>query len=165
MTERTANYQRAELAAEKMLKENFIIEPPVDVLEIARNTGLYVLEGSFDRYSDVAGYLDMNSGRIVVNEAEPSNRQAFTVAHEIGHYVLHLRELKDNPELGIVYRRAIAGEKNPIEQEANCFAANLLVPKKFLARYLGQDRTRIAEIFGVSEEVIGYRLKSFGITQ
>ena len=59
-----------------------------------------------------------------------------------------------------MYRKAL-GELNqdPKEKEANCFAANLLVPAELLEKYKDYNIDTIAKIFGVSQEVIGYRLQ------
>jgi len=51
--------------------------------------------------------------------------------------------------------------KTPIEQEANCFATNLLVPASFLQQYLDDfpdiTNQQLSKAFGVSAEVIHYR--------
>ena len=56
-------------------------------------------------------------------------------------------------------------DKEPKEQEANCFAANLLVPKKMLEIIMKDydlsknDIPALSKFFGVSDDVIKYRLK------
>jgi Zn-dependent peptidase ImmA (M78 family) len=87
-------------------------------------------------------------------------RQAFTLAHELGHWLLHNEKLRESPELSILFSKPL-GElnKEPIEKEANCFAASLLVPKSFLEEYKDEDPLTIAQIFGVSQDVIGFRIK------
>ena len=140
-----------------MLKDNFITEPPVPVIELAKRQGLDVVFVEHDAFDNVSGFIDFDSREIVVNAKESIGRQAFTIAHEIGHWVLHREKLEANKELSIVYRRAIAADKEPIEQEANAFAAELLVPREMLRAYFGVPSSIVAKAFGVSEDVVGYR--------
>jgi len=76
---------------------------------------------------------------IVVNRVHPPVRRALTIAHEIGHLVLHASALAKNPDIGVLYRRSLVGEKDLIEQEGNCFAANLLVLEFMLAKLYRYD--------------------------
>ena len=58
----------------------------------------------------------------------------------------------------ILYRKPL---NNPgetwMEQEANWFAANLLVPTEMLKKYEHLSQKEAANIFRVSTSVIGYR--------
>ena len=55
-------------------------------------------------------------------------------------------------------------DKEPKEQEANCFAANLLVPKKMLKKIMKDydlsnfDVSALSNFFGAPEDVIRYQL-------
>ena len=101
-----------------------------------------------------AGFAPYHSG------ADSPNRQAFTIAHEIGHFVLHRPLLENKPDLGVLFRQPIGAESDPIEKEANCFAANMLVPKHRLNPWdRWQKESVVAQLFGVSEEVVRYRFK------
>lgn len=56
-------------------------------------------------------------------------RVNFTLAHELGHYMLHRRDLdSDRFECGEQDMRNERQNQNSIEKEANAFAANLLMP-------------------------------------
>lgn len=74
---------------------------------------------------------------------DPSPRQRWIIAHELGHYWLHLRHgggrgFKDfDPQLSY----ALAG-LSPGEREAAAFAAALLVPREALTD--GADRLQVA---------------------
>lgn len=86
----------------------------------------------------------------------------FTVAHELGHIILE--HDTNSPGYGVLFRdSAKPKNKNPMEQEADCFAANLLVPTSMLREYLenypGVPNLLLARLFGVSEEVIRWRRK------
>lgn len=86
---------------------------------------------------------------ILSNKYDSPSRQKFTIAHELGHCILHQKELEYNRDIVVFYRKAITSESNPLEQEANCFAANLLVPDSFLRKFLEQSKTNkdLANIF------------------
>lgn len=116
-------------------------------------SGLFVIkgEGAYIRY----------------NKKENEERQRFTIAHELGHFILH----KDTPLFvdkldKIMYRNndSTTGEMRK-EREANSFAASLLMPKKFIKKELknapDNDKDPIsylAKKFKVSEQAMTYRL-------
>ncbi len=149
--------------AEEVLEQNFVQEPPVDIYDLAGLNGLEVVEKVFpDELSHISGLIanEDSKPRVYVNLSDAPNRQKFTVAHELGHWLLHADELSKNPNLSILFRIAI-GElnKDPWEREANIFAANLLVPLPLLGKYRnGKTNEELASLFGVSKDVIGYRL-------
>lgn len=75
-----------------------IHEIPVNVWQIARDLGLEVLEANFknknvsgsiivtEKIPDLLKSFNTNKA-IILNRDEDSKVQAFTVAHELGHYV------------------------------------------------------------------------------
>lgn len=149
--------------ADKVLSENLVSEPPVKVTDIARNYGLLVKEVDLGSFGDrVAGFIEPKQKVIYVNKQDKPNRKAFTVAHELAHSLMHEKELhSDTDKYAVLYRRPLgAPQEDQIEKQANAFAARLLVPKNMLENYKDNaDISTIAKIFGVSEELIGYRLK------
>jgi len=145
--------------ARQVLEENFIIKPPVIGARLAMAYGLEVLESEFKpEYAHIAGFIDFDKNTILINADDSLNRKNFTAAHELGHYLL-----KHNVENGytVLLRNPDAMVKTPVEQEANSFAANVLVPESFLREYLDNyphvANWQLAGVFGVSEEVIRYR--------
>jgi len=79
------------------------------------------VSGVITRSSDTAsGFV------IYVEQSEPSFRQRFTAAHEIGHFVLHRESIGEGIEDNYLLRAK--GMSNRQEQEANQFAADLLMP-------------------------------------
>jgi len=155
--------RHAQLKADEVLADNIVTEPPVRVTDIARNYDLLVEEvdlGSFG--ARVAGFIDPKQKIIYVNKKDKANKQAFTVAHELAHWLMHQDKLHSEPnKYAVLYRMPLGSPQNDeIEKEANAFAARLLVPKEMLEKYKdNSDISTIADIFGVSEELIGYRLK------
>ena len=83
--------------------------------------------------SDIIGGIDFDSNTIIINSAieDHIGRYSFTIAHEIGHHVLH-RELFLKARSGdsIMCR---GGSKRPIEEmQADRFAEALLVPRSIV---------------------------------
>jgi Zn-dependent peptidase ImmA (M78 family) len=152
------NFTRAKDLAREVLDANFITAPPVQIYELAENYGLRVFVAEFDD-PDVAGTIDLKKACIVVNSYDTVERQAFTIAHELGHWLLHKEDPGLKKEITIFFRKPLGGENEWWEKEANWFAANVLVPKEMLDRYKDKDEREVAKVFGVSPSVIGYRRK------
>lgn len=154
-----ANYGRAKLFAYRVLQENCVIEPPVNVEEIARN---YVSDIEYVRfkppYDAIAGYIDFERRAILINVEDSPQRRRFTIAHELGHLLMHWDIVQADPEKGIMMRSPIGGQKEVIEQEANCFAAQLLVPSTFSRPNMTVGE--VARVFDVSNDMAGFRIKS-----
>jgi len=158
------NYTKAVKAAQLVLSENYVLAEPVNVRDIAKNYGLEVVDADFgEKLSNVAGFINPENRTIYLNSGNPENRKTFTIAHELGHWILHRDKLEKEPEKYAVLYRIPLGRLNqdPVESEANCFAANLLVPKTYLEKHIEKysDVDQLANIFNVSTEVIGFRLK------
>lgn len=136
--------------------------PPIPVLEIAESHGVDVIITDFGDAGDrVAGFCDFGSARLYVNAKDALTRQTFTMAHELGHWILHREFFDAHPErYQILPRFQRAAANDPFEQEANCFAANLLVPDRLLLPVKGAQVATLAEIFAVSREMMENRLKS-----
>lgn len=154
--------QKVEDKVNEVISENFVVEAPVPIVEIARNYGLLVKEVDLGNFGDrVAGFIDPLQKIIYVNEKDKPPRQAFTVAHELAHWLMHQDKLQSEPnKYAVLYRMPLGKTEDEIEKEANAFAARLLVPRKLLNKYENKSNiATVAKIFGVSEELIGYRRK------
>jgi Zn-dependent peptidase ImmA (M78 family) len=138
----------------------FMQEPPVDVLACAAAVGLSIY--SVDLPHGVSGMLKRkadDSFECYVDGSEPSVRQRFTAAHELGHFVLHRDSIgathKDN------YRLRAEGMTNWQETQANQFAADLLMPHDLIAIAMEHGTTNVrdlARLFKVSEIAMSIRL-------
>lgn len=157
--ERKPDYLRAAAMADKLT--NPYSAPPVPVLEVAEQNGVNVIFADFDEYSDrVAGLCDFSAAEILVNKDDYTSRQMFTIAHELGHWMLHRDHFLRHPDLyPVLPRFQKTLKKDPFEQEANAFAANLLVPKRLLLPLIGAPIAVLARIFAVSQEMMEYRVK------
>jgi len=151
-----------ERIAWKLLGRLEIKEPPVQlakVLTLWRN--LRVVEEDLDN----AGYL-LPLGRlgaeIIVNKNDCDERRQFTIAHELGHWIL-----------GLICERKIGEFKQPpgvprikLETWCDSFATNLLMPESFVKDWLPPKERpividavlRAAGMFKVSEEAFFIRV-------
>lgn len=95
---------------------------------------------------------------IIYNSAISSpGRVNFTIAHEFGHYLLHRKELPDGISCSSEDMVKWDSEYGQIEQQANEFAATLLMPRDDFDRKIGptekpgfDDLGACAEHYGVS---------------
>ena len=141
------------------------IDVPVDPYEIASAMGIPVVRTRLG--SNESGFLlcDGPSAAIYVNDTFPPNRNRFTVAHELGHYV-KARETHSPPKGDARQHKkrdelAAAGT-NVEEIYANRFAAALLMPRKEVMKLLklGLSTSELASRFRVSEAAMENRLKN-----
>ncbi len=158
---RKADYDKAKRAALDLLQRYSYTDPPISPFEVAAYLGLAVKEIVMpSEYRNVSGFIDLKEKVIFVNKEDPVNRRAFTVAHEVGHYLLHRDEiLSDRYAYQFLYRDATLSSDVTLEKEANYFAANLLVPSVMLERFKSYSAALLAKLFIVSQEVINYRLQ------
>lgn len=91
-------------------------------------------------------------------------RDRFTIAHELGHYVLHyLRPLKNFENPSTLFFR---GGSDDLETEANGFAAALLMPADYFRQSWTDAQENLHEVaanFEVSVAAAGVRAKSLGL--
>jgi Zn-dependent peptidase ImmA (M78 family) len=109
---------------------------------------------------------------IGVNEDHHPNRQRFTIAHELGHFILH----RDDSSIFVdktltFYRDGQSSQGVYIQEiEANAFAAELLMPEAVIHQYVmnGIDLHEekriesIAKELRVSQQALTIRLISLG---
>ena len=157
------DYQRAQREAIALLNKVGVSDPPVNPVEIARSLGMQVKFVTFSGEStEVSGLYDPSQDAILVNNDDAGVRQTFTVAHELGHKVLH-EEWAKSESYRVLWRDLREG-KDRWEKEANCFAANLLMPREMVDEFKSVPLPIIARIFAVSEHVAKYRLQNlYGI--
>jgi len=146
--------------------ERFQNSAPVDVTGLAEALGLNVWEDD-DLPENVSGKLfqDSESGgpsgySISVRASDAYVRRRFTVAHEIAHFVLHRNRVGAVVTDDAYYRSNLSSWE---EVEANRLAADILMPRQLLAKYIktwGAEPSVLAALFKVSESAIRIRLKS-----
>jgi Zn-dependent peptidase ImmA (M78 family) len=153
----------------ELLKDNGVVRSPVPVERIAQNLRIEVRFEAAEE--DLSGALIREpKGRVVigVNSAHHPNRQRFTIAHEIGHFILHKgMNLHVDEDFRINLRD---GSTNDEEIDANAFAAELLMPTAFIGRdiqKLGpidqQALEKLARRYQVSSRAMEIRLTNLGL--
>ena len=136
--------------------------PPIPVLEIAEQKGVHVIFADFGEHSStVAGFCDFEESVLFVNSKDIVPRQNFTMAHELGHWILHRDIYLEEPDTyPFLPRFQSVEDPDPLEKEANYFAANLLVPERLLRPVLRSSSSALANAFAVSRTMMEYRLKN-----
>lgn len=135
------------------------INPPIDLEPILKQYGLTVKFVKF-RDSTISGAYDKEEKTIYIAGDEIYTRKAFTIAHELGHFILH----KDK-DREFFYRMDIARiseEEREDEQMANWFASALLMPENLIRKYwdMTKDIDKLSIIFGTSPTSVYFRLKN-----
>lgn len=117
----------------------------------------------------ISGMLEKSGDTflLTVNATDTDTRQRFTLAHEIGHYMLHRHLVGDGLDDDRAYRSTEVGKYHNTligpkeEREANKFAANLLMPREAINRERAKDGMTVpqmARLFGVSEHAMSIRM-------
>lgn len=132
---------------------------PVSTWDIAEKYGLQFVSGAYADLS-VSGAYEKKEKIIYLSVDEPPERIGFTIAHELGHFLLHEKKQRD-----IFYRSQIFhlnDEQQEEEKEANWFAAALLMPAKYVREYyaITHELETLSKLFGVSITALYYRLKN-----
>lgn len=99
----------------------------------------------------------------VLNPSHPLARQRNSLTHELAHVVLNhsLAGVGISPE-GVLIQQSCDPEQ---EEEADWLSATLLVPRDLLvsAYFREQDESSCAELFGVSKDLMSWRLRMTGV--
>jgi Zn-dependent peptidase ImmA (M78 family) len=165
---------------ERLLAQHHIDEGAVPIEKIVKSFGI---ELKLDKVDDeLSGFLVReNKGQrrsmIGANKSHHPHRQRFTIAHELGHFLLHqgeqvhLDDYRQAFTINLRDKESAKGEDND-EREANLFAAELLMPAKFLMSDLrgknldllgdGDFLDRLAKKYKVSTQALTFRLANLG---
>ena len=151
-----------------------------DILRMASEKGLYSghslnIEEVIKTFPDIelrdeplqsncSGYFRYVNGKwiIGVNKLHHKNRKRYTLAHELGHYILH----KDK-NVDIIDTTFFRNNKtDSIEYMANEFAAKLLMPEDKVRDFVDNQGIKnigvLAEKFEVSASAMKFRIISLG---
>jgi Zn-dependent peptidase ImmA (M78 family) len=171
---------------EQLLSSHRIKSTPIPIETLAHDIGAEVrLRPAEDGLS---GFLlrDLKQNRAIigVNSTHHANRRRFTIAHEMGHFMLHggQRFYLDGSDRGfqidrfdLKLRNVEASKGTDVqEKEANLFAAELLMPKSFLDNDLAKQTfdllderatnvlSELASRYEVSISALTFRLSYLG---
>lgn len=135
--------------------------PENNLLEIIKKLNIEVFLADFGKISMyISGFIDKGKvnekTQILLNKNESSETRTFTLAHELGHFLLH----PGNHRLD-ANSYGLDTQESKEEAEANYFAASLLLPKDKLTEVLNKfkDIKLVSEYFGVPEAVVLNRLR------
>ena len=171
----------AEKKAHQLLGNMGINKAPIAVDELAMNLNIVVSNERLP--DDVSGFLyrDDTYALIGVNENHPTSRQRFTLAHELGHYVMHEGDYIDD-QFRINFRDITSSTGTKMNEiEANAFAAALLMPEHLVREAVArlndgiellpfsenedvtEEIPELAKIFDVSHQALLIRLGKLGL--
>lgn len=138
--------------ADQFCEKNWGSNIPVDIeliverelkLDLIPLPGLYKITGS-------EAFLTGNLKEIVFDTDRPEVRIRFSIAHEVGHYILHKEQIKMlRSESYEKWREIINNIPGPIwgraEYQASEFAGRLLVPKQALIQSIKKRKSQIRQ--------------------
>lgn len=175
-----ARVQKAIREAQRVLQQHKISRAPVDIERLARKWA-HVMKQPLD--GGISGMLvplpaavDGRQWAVVVNDSHSDVRQRFTIAHELGHLLLHgYTAAHADRTFKVRLRDSHSSEGSVAEEiEANRFAAELLMPTELLRRKLlnhtmeyapenqsgDRELAKLAQEFNVSKQALQIRLSS-----
>lgn len=165
-----------DVEAEKLLRESGAYRVPVPVDVVAGHLRLHTT--SVGLPDDLSGLLIVEGEKRVIgfHADHAPVRQRFTIAHEIGHYMLHVKPSQSRlfVDRFVAYRRDDEQNKGKDleEIEANAFAAALLMPEALVRHEITKqgfdlddedDVGELAKRFNVSSMAMSYRLINLGL--
>lgn len=146
----------------------------IDLFKECERFGYKLLRYPLGDNADLGFAIKKDSDIVIfTNSCSRLSREIFTLAHEIGHVILHLNDESSYVDDSITINDRSTDEK---EQEANYFAACLLMPADDVDRFIdleiqdfekkglsALDIARIMSEFNVSFDMALNRLESLGI--
>jgi IrrE N-terminal-like domain len=149
--------------AEQLLQAAGITVAPISLRDVVSFLNLSLLEKSREPFSSEAALVPIGDDHAVERRGQANERRLrFTIAHEIGHFVLHKE-------------RALSERGGPtsqhtarLEREADQFAAELLMPEHLVRQAAlehGADPRRLADRFDVSVQAMNIRLRRLGLAE
>ena len=165
---------RVRKEARNLLVKLEIEAPPVPVRRLARSCGARIVRVSGNE-ANIDGFLYREDDDVVigVNRDHAAVRQRFTIAHELGHLLLHeYSRAHVDSGFRVRLRSGLSSEgTDRDEMEANRFAAELLMPIEFLQADLEKSEfdladdselQTLAKRYGVSLQALAIRLNGLG---
>jgi Zn-dependent peptidase ImmA (M78 family) len=146
--------------------QKYTSSAPVKLGALASELGLMVFKSSLK--PDISGVIEpcdqAQSGfRIRLNRHEKIERQRFTLAHEIAHFLLHRHDIGGGLVDDAMYRSSLSSRK---EVEANKLASELIMPTNLVRKErearagLPADDliSELATVFRVSKQAMRIKL-------
>jgi hypothetical protein len=147
--------------AARLLQRAGVTRAPVSLRDVVSALNLEVVQTAGEPFVCEAALQPVgDSHAIVLRGGTGEHRRRFTIAHEIGHFVLHPH--RRAPERGGGVNAAWQLQ----EREADQFAADLLMPEGLVREAVlehGDDARRLADQFDVSRQAMQARLRTLGL--
>ncbi|MFZ2726845.1 MAG: XRE family transcriptional regulator [Methylococcaceae bacterium] len=134
----------------KKVRETWLLPkgPILNLTELVEKAGVVIFLCDFS-YANVDGASIKVNGLppcIFLNKDRPADRMRFSLAHELGHLIMHSQ----------------SSEK--MEEEANIFASELLMPRNDIKREFGErltlaDLARLKKVWRVAMQALLYRAR------
>jgi Zn-dependent peptidase ImmA (M78 family)/transcriptional regulator with XRE-family HTH domain len=133
--------------------------PAKDLIHKLEKNGAIVIPIPFDipGYDAFSAWTDTDPRKavVVLGAGRPGDRQKFSIAHEIGHLVLH---------------RSLAGDTSAMDDEADLFASEFLLPFEAMKREMHPpltlwDFADLKARWGVSMQALVMRAAALGIIE
>lgn len=153
--------REARRRAQAVLDMFHVRRPPIDVAEVAKKLGFEVLDYDFPETTSAILVIEGDIRAIGVNKAFAEARRRFSIAHELGHFLLGHGDFADSEKTFEDGSYNYLDPQNRQETEANEFAAELLMPERFLKKDLqeiGRDAPALAKRYQVSEQALWIQL-------
>ena len=147
----------------RILVNNDMYNIPVDPVKIAKTYDIEVYQGELD--NKIAGairhYKEKDKFEILVNKKDPMVKKRFTIAEELGYYILYEEKLKREE----IHVNLIDKTINEEEKEVEYFAGALLVNKTLLENVYNSNSKilELAQLFKVSISSMTLRLNVLGL--
>lgn len=166
------SYSYIEKKTEEILIKNNVFKAGFDVEVLVKKLNIDIIPEKLD--DDVSGLFVRIDDKPVISYNKYENslgRKRFTIAHELGHYILHSdKALFIDKTPKVMFRNSASSSGEDLqEREANHFAAALLMPIKLIKEEINNipDNIRnpieyLAKKFKVSEQAMTFRLANLG---
>lgn len=149
------------LPQELEIVEKYLMDYPVKLGALANELGIAVFKTPMN--PEISGLIQpseqtlASSGyEIKLNKFESSERQRFTLAHEIGHFLLHKGDIAHGIKDNILYRSMLSDIK---EHEANKIASALIMPIDLVKMKIQENRNLS------NAEMLEYLSKEFKVSK
>lgn len=130
LLQRLDEIEQVELLAVQMRQAwDLGLNPIHDMIDTMESKGIMIITTDVEtdkKFDGLAGKID-NTPVVVISMSQSGDRQRFTLAHELGHLVVHGR----------------LSEALDEEKVCNAFAGAFLLPAQTLIEHLGQKRRNI----------------------
>ena len=138
----------------------------IDIKKLSKEE--YNIDVESESLDNLSGYICKNNNngtyKIAFNSSDHDVRQRFTIAHELGHYILHrdVLEAIGGANDNRLYRNTSSGKHfnqimynhSIVEREANMFAGEILMPLFLLKDILEKNNIDASKIGDITEPEI-----------